>query len=327
LTITPLICCASASASADLPLAVGPAITTKGGFDTSMAIATLIAAGRLDDRLLDRVLGLLRELDPTAAFLRWIDEGDAADLRFAGVAKDARWALDGIDGVDVVVQPEEPRWKRLLVADMDSTIIGQECIDELADYAGLKDKVARITERAMQGELDFPGALRERVRLLAGLDERELKRCLDERVRLTSGAETLVQTMRAGGASCLLVSGGFLSFAEPVARTVGFDRVRANRLVFAGGKLSGEVGDPIVDAITKRDALIEVRGQLGLKREDVLAIGDGANDKLMIEEAGLGIAFRAKPALVDVADGELRHHGLDALLWVQGVRRRDWFRR
>ena len=179
----------------------------------------------------------------------------------------------------------------------------------------------------MQGELDFPSALRERVRLLAGLDQSELARCLDERVHLTAGARTLVQTMRAGGASCLLVSGGFLSFAEPVARTVGFDRVRANRLVFAGGKLSGEVGDPIVDAMTKREALVEVREQLGLKREDVLAIGDGANDKLMIEEAGLGIAFRAKPALIEVADGELRHHGLDALLWVQGVSRRDWFRR
>jgi len=292
-----------------------------------MGIATLIAAGRLDDRLVERALGLLRELDPKAAFLNWIDEGDAADLRYSGDSKAARWALDSLEGVDLVVQPDEPRWKRLLVADMDSTVIGQECIDELADYAGLKDKVARITERAMQGELDFPGALRERVRLLAGLDERELKRCLDERVRLTSGAETLVQTMRAGGASCLLVSGGFLSFAEPVARTVGFDRVRANRLVFAGGKLSGEVGDPIVDSMTKREALIETREQLGLKRDDVMAIGDGANDKLMIEEAGLGIAFRAKPALVEVADGELRHHGLDALLWVQGVSRRDWFRR
>jgi phosphoserine phosphatase len=292
-----------------------------------MAIATLIAAGRLDDRLIDRVLGLLREIDPKAAFLHWIDEGDSADLRFSGAAKDARWAIDGLEGLDVIVQPEEPRWKRLLVADMDSTIIGQECIDELADYAGLKDKVARITERAMQGELDFPGALRERVRLLAGLDERELKRCLDERVHVTAGAETLVQTMRAGGASCLLVSGGFLSFAEPVARTVGFDRVRANRLVFAGGKLSGEVGDPIVDAIAKREALIEARDQLGLRREDVLAIGDGANDKMMIEEAGLGIAFRAKPALVEVADAELRYHGLEALLWAQGVRRRDWFRR
>jgi phosphoserine phosphatase len=247
-------------------------------------------------------------------------------LRFSGDAKAARWALDGLEGMDIVVQPDEPRWKRLLVADMDSTIIGQECIDELADYAGLKDKVARITERAMQGELDFPGALRERVRLLAGLDERALSRCLSERVEVTSGAETLVQTMRAGGASCLLVSGGFLSFAEPIASAVGFDRIKANRLIFTGGKLSGEVGDPIVDAMAKRDALLEAREQLGLRKEDVLAIGDGANDKLMIEEAGLGVAFRAKPALVEVADAELRHHGLDALLWVQGVRRRDWFR-
>jgi phosphoserine phosphatase len=301
-------------------------MTASGGLDDGMAIATLIAAGRLDDRLIERALGLLRELDPGAAFLHWIDEGDAADLRYSGDAKAARWALDGVDGVDIIIQPDEPRWKRLLVADMDSTIIGQECIDELADLVGLKEKVARITERAMQGELDFPRALRERVRLLAGLDERELKRCLNERVHVTRGAETLVKTMRAGGASCLLVSGGFLSFAEPIARTVGFDRVRANRLVFAGGKLSGEVGDPIVDAIAKREALLEARDQLGLRREDVLAIGDGANDKMMIEEAGLGVAYRAKPALVDVADAELRHHGLDALLWVQGIRRRDWFR-
>ncbi len=292
-----------------------------------MAIATLIAAGRLDDRLIDRALGLLREVDPKAKFGNWIDEGDAADLRFTGDRKTAKWALAALENADAVVQADEPRWKRLLVADMDSTVIGQECIDELADYVGLKDKVARITERAMQGEIDFPAALRERVGLLAGLDERELKRCLDERVHLTAGAETLVQTMRAGGASCLLVSGGFLSFAEPVARTVGFDRVKANRLVFAGGKLSGEVGDPIVDAMAKREALIEVRDELGLANDDVLAIGDGANDKLMIEEAGLGIAFKAKPALADAADAELKHHGLDALLWVQGVSRRDWFRR
>ena len=291
-----------------------------------MAIATLIAAGKLDDRLIDRALGLLREVDPRAGFLHWIDERDAADLSFHGDSKAGRWALQSLEGLDVVIQEEEPRWKRLLVADMDSTIIGQECIDELADYAGLKDKVARITERAMQGELDFPGALRERVRLLAGLDERELRRCLDERVSLTSGAQTLVQTMRAGGATCLLVSGGFLSFAEPVARAAGFDRVKANRLVFAGGKLSGEVGDPIVDAMAKREALVEAREQLGLRHQDVIAMGDGANDKLMIEEAGLGIAFRAKPALVEVADAELKYHGLDALLWVQGVRRRDWFR-
>ena len=240
--------------------------------------------------------------------------------------KTARWALQALPETDFVVQPDEPRWKRLLVADMDSTVIGQECIDELADYAGLKAEVARITERAMQGEIDFSGALRERVRLLAGMDQSELARCLVERVKITSGAETLVQTMRAGGTSCLLVSGGFLSFAEPIARTVGFDRVKANRLVFAGGKLSGEVGDPIVDAMSKYEALVETREQLGLSPEDVMAIGDGANDRLMIEEAGLGIAYKAKPALAEVADAELKHHGLDALLWVQGVRRRDWYR-
>ena len=291
-----------------------------------MAIATVIAAGRLDDRLIDRALGLLREVDPAARFANWIDEGDAADLSFTGDFKAARWALSGLDGVDAAVQPDEPRWKRLLVADMDSTIIGQECIDELADYAGLKAEVAQITERAMRGEIDFSGALRERVRLLAGMDQSELARCLLERVKITSGAETLVQTMRAGGTSCLLVSGGFLTFAEPIAKTVGFDRVRANRLIFAGGKLSGEVGDPIVDAMTKYEALVETREQLGLAREDVMAVGDGANDKLMIEEAGLGIAYKAQPALVAVADAELKHHGLDALLWVQGVRRRDWYR-
>ena len=291
-----------------------------------MAIATLIAAGRLDDRLVDRALGLLRELDPKAAFSTWIDEGDACDLIFDGDAHAARWALGALDGLDAVFQGGAPRWRKLFVADMDSTIIGQECIDELADYAGLKDEVADITERAMLGELDFSGALRERVRLLAGLEEKTLKLCLDERVTLTAGARTLVQTMRAGGSTCLLVSGGFLSFATPVAAMAGFDRVHANRLVFAGGKLSGEVGDPIVDAGAKCAALVAARDELGLARADVLAVGDGANDRPMIEEAGLGIAFRAKPALAKVADAELKHHELDALLWVQGVSRRDWYR-
>ena len=276
--------------------------------------------------MIDRALGLLREADPKASFSHWIDEGDAADLWFDGELRAARWALDALEGIDVIIQPDEPRWRKLLVADMDSTIIDQECIDELADFAGLKDRVAHITDAAMRGEIDFRRALTDRVKLLAGLDEREVRRCLDERVDITSGAQTLVQTMRAGGATCLLVSGGFLSFAEPVARAVGFDRVKANRLVFAGGKLSGEVGDPIVDANAKRDALVEAREELGLRASDVLAIGDGANDKMMIEEAGLGIAVRAKSALAEVADAELRHHGLDALLWVQGIRRREWFR-
>ena len=288
-----------------------------------MGIATLIAAGRLDDRLIERALGLLRELDPGADFAGWIDDGDAADLKFSTDFRAARWALEELPGVDVIVQSEQ-RAKKLLVADMDSTIIGQECIDELADFAGLKPEIAAITERAMQGELDFEAALRERVALLAGLDEDAIARCLAERVRPNPGALTLVRSMRAMGASCLLVSGGFLSFAEPVARYVGFDRVRANRLGIAEQLLTGKVDNPIVDAAAKRAALIEAREELGLQPSDVLAIGDGANDRLMIQEAGLGVAYRAKPALAEVADARLDYHGLDALLWAQGIPRRDW---
>ena len=289
-----------------------------------MGIATLIAAGRLDDRLVERALGLLRELDPGADFAGWIDDGDAADLRFATHLPAVRWALEELPGVDVIVQRDGPRAKKLLVADMDSTIIGQECLDELADFAGLKDEVAAITERAMQGELDFEAALRTRVALLTGLREDAIARTLAERVRPNPGAVTLVQTMRAMGASCLLVSGGFLSFAEPVARDVGFDRVRANRLGIADQVLTGEVDSPVVDAAAKRAAMIEARDELGLEAADVLAVGDGANDRLMIEEAGLGVAYRGKPALAEVADARLDYHGLDALLWAQGIPRREW---
>ena len=289
-----------------------------------MGIATLIAAGRLDDRLVERALGLLRELDPNAEFADWIDEGEAADLRFTTDLKAARWVLDALPEVDVVVQPDSPRIRKLLVADMDSTIIGQECIDELADFAGRKHEIAAITERAMQGELDFEAALRERVSLLAGLQESTIARCLAERVRPNPGSATLVRTMRGLGGSCLLVSGGFLSFAEPVASDVGFDRVHANRLGIADALLTGEVHSPVVDAEAKRAALIDVREELGLQREEVLAVGDGANDRLMIQEAGLGVAYRAKPALAEVADACLNHHGLDALLWVQGIPRREW---
>ena len=291
-----------------------------------MFIATLIAAGRLDDRLVDRALGLLREVDPKAAFGGWVDEGDAVDLRFSGSQAAGRWALEPLPEVDVVVQPAEPRFRKLLVADMDSTIIGQECIDELADFAGLKREVAEITERAMQGKIDFKAALRERVALLSGLEEDAIARCLSERVVPNPGAATLVRTMRVGGASALLVSGGFLSFAEPVADMIGFDRVRANRLLFDGSQLSGRVEDPIVDAQSKLDALVEAREEMGLSAGEVMAIGDGANDRLMIEEAGLGVAYRAKPALVEVADATIEHHGLDALLWAQGIRKKEWVR-
>ena len=299
-------------------------MSATGGFSTLMAIATLIAAGRLDDRLIDRALGALREIDPKAAFSGWIDEGDAVDLRVIGDTQAIRWALDALDGVDVFVQPEENRFKRLLVADMDSTIVGQECLDELADFAGLKREIAEITERAMQGKLDFKAALRERVALLSGLDEEAIGRCLAERVVPNPGAATLVRTMRVGGARAILVTGGFVSFADPIAKMLGFSAVRANRLLFDGRQLSGSVEDPIVDAQAKLDALIEAREELGLAREDVLAIGDGANDRLMVQEAGLGVGYRAKPALAEVADARLDHHGLDALLWAQGIRRGDW---
>lgn len=289
-----------------------------------MAITTLIAAGRLDDRLIDRALGALREIDPKATFMAWIDEGDAVDLRVKGDLRAIRWSLEGLQEVDVFVQPEENRFKRLLVADMDSTVVGQECLDELADFAGLKREIAEITERAMQGKLDFKAALRERVAMLSGLDEGAIARCLEERVVPNPGAATLVRTMRVGGAKSILVTGGFVSFADPIAKMLGFNAVRANRLLFDGRHLSGSVEDPIVDGKAKRDALIETREELGLTREQTLAIGDGANDRLMIEEAGLGVAFRAKPALAEVADARLDHHGLDALLWAQGIRRRDW---
>ena len=258
----------------------------------------------------------------------WIDEGSAADIAIDASLdqrREIRGLLEGrIGKADVVVQPLEGRAKRALVADMDSTIIGQECIDELADYAGLKERVADITERAMQGELDFPSALRERVALLKGLSESAIAACLAERVTPNPGAGTLVRTMRARGASCLLISGGFTAFAQPVADKVGFDRVRANVLGAGDGLLTGEVGDPIVDALAKREGLIALREELGLAAGDVLAIGDGANDRMMIEEAGLGIAYRAKPVLAEAADARLDHNRLDALLWAQGIPRAEW---
>ena len=254
-----------------------------------------------------------------ARFVKWIDEGDAADLEVADAPSLGRW-----EGVDILVHPGGPRIKRLLVADMDSTIIGQECIDELADYAGLKPEIAAITERAMQGELDFAAALNERVALLKGLEEAVIGRCLAERIRPNPGASTLVRTMRSLGAETILVSGGFTAFVEPIAEAVGFDRFVANQLATRDGLLSGTVVGRIVDSTVKRDSLVEARQQLGLAKDETMAIGDGANDMAMVEEAGLGIAFHAKPALAAVADARIDHHGLDALLWAQGIPRRDW---
>lgn len=285
-----------------------------------MTIATLIAADRLDERLLDAAIARLG----SARLWQWVEEGSAADLVFDEDHVAVRAVYEGWEGVDVIVQPPGPREKLLLVADMDSTMIGQECIDELADYAGVKPQVAAITERAMHGELDFEGALRERVALLGGLGEQVVAQCLAERVRPNPGAETLVRTMRGRGATTLLVSGGFTAFAAPVAARLGFERVEANFLESSGGRLSGSVSGRIVDAAYKALALEQARTHLGIGPEAVIAIGDGANDRPMIEAAGLGIAYRAKPALAAVADARLDNHGLDALLWAQGIPRVEW---
>jgi phosphoserine phosphatase len=285
-----------------------------------LTIATLIAAGRLDERLLGSALARV----PGSRLVRWIDEGDAADLEFAADEAEALAAFKGWEGVDIIPLVPGPREKRLLVADMDSTMIGQECIDELADYAGVKPEVAGITERAMQGELDFAGALKERVALLRGLDESVIETCLAERIRPNPGASTLVRTMRSRGAMTILVSGGFTSFVAPIAAQIGFERFEANVLGVRDSRLTGVTDGRVVDSRRKHDVLLEARTELGLQSGETLAIGDGANDIPMIKEAGLGIAYRAKPALVAVADALLDHHGLEALLWAQAIPRAKW---
>ena len=222
--------------------------------------------------------------------------------------------------VDFAVQPVANRRKRLLIADMDSTIINVECLDELADFAGVKDKVSEITERAMRGELAFEGALRERVGMLTGLDVEALQRCYDQRVRLNPGAEILVRTMARHGARCALVSGGFTFFTRRVAEAAGFHLNRANTLIERDGALTGEVGDPILGKEAKLAALEAETAALGLTPADALAVGDGANDLAMIEAAGLGVAYRAKPIVAARADAKVDHTDLTTLLFFQGYK-------
>lgn len=236
------------------------------------------------------------------------------------VRERAEGALEG-RRVDVCVQSAEGRRKRLLVADMDSTIINVECLDELADFAGVKAQVSAITERAMAGELAFEGALRERVAMLKGLAIDALQDCYDARVRLNPGAETLVRTMAAHGARCVLVSGGFTFFTGRVATAAGFHDNRANTLIEDDGKLSGLVAEPILGREAKLAALQEEAAALGVTPAAALAIGDGANDLAMIEAAGLGVAYRAKPIVAAQADARVDHADLTALLYFQGYRR------
>jgi len=230
----------------------------------------------------------------------------------------AREAL-GVAAGDLCVQPWEGRRKRLLVADMDSTIIGVECLDELADFAGVKAEVSAITERAMRGEIDFEGALTERVAMLEGLPLDTLERCYAERVRLNPGARAMVATMAAHGARCVLVSGGFTFFTTRVAEAAGFHDQRANTLIDDGqGLLTGQVGRPILGREAKLVALNQEAAALGVTAAEALAIGDGANDLAMIDAAGLGVAYRAKPLVAAEADARIDHADLTALLYFQG---------
>ncbi len=293
-----------------------------------MLIATLIAAGSLNKDSIHAAATLLEDARLRLEGWSWLDEGDAADIEIDADAtrlSQVRGVLEGaLTGIDLVVQPAEGREKKLLVADMDSTMIGQECIDELADYAGMKSEIAAVTDAAMRGEIDFEQALHQRVAALNGLGLGCIERCREERIRANPGARTLVQTMRARGAGTLLVTGGFHDFADPTAAELGFTEVRANYLDSMHGHLTGRVTGAIVDAAAKCEALIELRNQLGLAPSDVLAVGDGANDAPMIAEAGLGVAYRGKPKLREVADACIDHGDLTALLWAQGIRRADW---
>ena len=224
---------------------------------------------------------------------------------------------------DLLVADHEIEVPRLFVSDMDSTMIGQECIDELADFAGIKDKVADITERAMRGELEFESALKERVGLLEGLEEGAIATCLDQRIQPVPGARALVNTLRSKGCRTVLVTGGFHHFADPVAEQLGFERVVGNRLGVAGGALTGLLAGPVSDASTKLATLEDERSQLG-EGARVLATGDGANDIPMIEAADYGIAYRAKPKAREAANGRIASVELTAILKLLGIAESDW---
>ncbi|HZF42377.1 MAG TPA: phosphoserine phosphatase SerB [Sphingomonadaceae bacterium] len=292
-----------------------------------MFIATVVASETLTGDHLAACSEALRAHGLEPGTTAWVEPGRAGDVRFAGDPLRARAVLEPLVatfGGDVIVQAEAVRMKRLLVADMDSTMITVECIDELADYAGIKPQVAAVTEQAMRGEIPFEAALRARVALLRGLDVGVLAQCLAERVRMMPGAAELVGTMRARGAATLLVSGGFTAFAEPVAAVLGFEVAIANVLGVEDGRLTGTLVGPIVDAGRKATALAGARERLGLTAADVLAVGDGANDLPMVRVAGLGVAFKAKPVLREAAGASIVRGDLTALLYAQGYAKADW---
>jgi phosphoserine phosphatase len=256
----------------------------------------------------------------------WLAPDEAAEFAVVAVPEE-RWdtwaALQGM-GVDMVVQPAAGRRKRMLLADMDSTMIRQECIDELADMAGVGAEVAAITARAMNGELDFEGALKARLALLRGLDAGVIARVLAERITFMPGGRSLVATMKANGGYAALVSGGFTAFTGPVAEALGFDEHRANELLVADGRLLGVPAEPILGREAKVRALEEITARLGIGEADVMAVGDGANDLSMLKRAGAGVALHAKPMVAAEVDIRVNHGDLSALLYIQGYSRDEF---
>ncbi|KUM28074.1 phosphoserine phosphatase [Mesorhizobium loti] len=264
-----------------------------------------------------------------ASAVRWLAEGVACDLvlpespDIGELTADLRAALAS-EPLDIIVQPAEGRRKKILLADMDSTVIDQECIDELADEIGVKEHVAAITARSMNGEIAFEPALRERVALLKGLDTAVVDRIIANRLTLAAGGRALVRTMRTNGAWTALVSGGFDVFTSRIAALLGFQENRANRLIEEDGKFTGTVAEPILGRAAKAEALLDIAARLGLTTADAIAVGDGANDLDMIRLAGTGVALHAKPAVAEQARIRIDHGDLTALLYLQGYRQDEF---
>ena len=288
-------------------------------------VATLVApahTANLSDALVRRAAQAI----PGVLSTTMIEPGIAADIVYQG-GPEARGALEALlarESIDAIVQDAATRGKKLILADMDSTLIGQECIDELAAEAGVGAHVAGITERAMRGEIPFEGALKERVALLKGVPESTIDRLLETRITLNPGARALFRTMRAHGAHTAIVSGGFTPFTGAIARRIGAHEHRANRLGIEGAMLTGDVIEPILGREAKLQALEELIQRFSIPRSATLAVGDGANDLAMLGAAGLGVAYRAKPKVAAAAAARIEFADLTALLYAQGIARKDF---
>jgi phosphoserine phosphatase len=291
-------------------------------------VATLVSSPKDRAVSLDLAHRAAKALGASAT--RWLAPEIACDLDLPAVSEAAATAAIretlADEPIDVVVQEAATRRKRILLADMDSTMIGEECIDELAAEIGIRTEVAAITARSMNGEIAFEPALRERVALLAGLDIVVIDRLIATRITLAPGGVELVRTMRANGCWTAMVSGGFESFTGPIAAMIGFDEHRANRLIAAEGKLTGLVAEPILGRSAKADALDDIAARLGLSAADAIAVGDGANDLDMIRRAGTGVALHAKPLVAREARIRIDHGDLTALLYIQGYRQSEFHR-